>query len=81
MGKIAADPNGAAVTAPSFLGTQSSDPHSLPDASGSIECPGRNGARCSRTPIEPTPAAKKLTCLGLDGTKQKRHSYLYHTSQ
>mmetsp|Transcript_24991 Transcript_24991/g.73094 ORF Transcript_24991/g.73094 Transcript_24991/m.73094 type:complete len:251 (-) Transcript_24991:1773-2525(-) len=55
MGKIAADPKGAAATAPSFLGTQMSLPQSFPEASGSATCPGRNGARCLATPMDPTP--------------------------
>ena len=59
MGRIDADPNGAAVTAPSLLGIHKSDPQSLPEASGSTLCPGKNGAKCSRTPIDPTPRKLK----------------------
>ena len=55
MGRIAADPNGAPAIAPSFLGMHNSFPQSLPEASTSDTCPGKKGARCAATPIDPTP--------------------------
>jgi hypothetical protein len=47
------------VIAPSFFGTQRSDPQIAPDACGSSTCPGKNGAKCSLTPIDPTPEQSK----------------------
>src|SRR5690606_29261595 len=49
IGKIDADPYGAADTAPTPPSRVGVTPRS---ASG---CPGRNGARCARTAIGPTP--------------------------
>jgi len=55
IGRIAAEPKGAAAIAPSNLGTQASEPHSFPEASASKTCPGRKGAKCLATPMDPTP--------------------------
>ena len=63
MGRIEAEPNGAALIAPLAFGT--TELPSPPEVT--TECPGRKGARCSATPIVPTPGpppACPNTCIG-----------------
>ena len=51
MGRMAAEPKGAAATVPPDLSLVFSP--SPPQ--GTIGCPGRKGAKCLATPILPTP--------------------------
>mmetsp|Transcript_17459 Transcript_17459/g.66039 ORF Transcript_17459/g.66039 Transcript_17459/m.66039 type:complete len:206 (-) Transcript_17459:539-1156(-) len=51
MGRMRAEPKGEALTAPARLATMLEP---VPPV-GEIWCPGKNGARCSATPMDPTP--------------------------